>query len=102
MDTEEVSIDMELTKAEALKLVPLSERQRADWCLSVRLDARIKDRPDVVYQDGLCTWLNLSRAQAKELIADMLSDGLEAKGARIRIRKSQFRAGSKITYWICQ
>lgn len=98
-------IEMNLTKAEALALVARSERSgrdRADWCLSVRLDARVEGQPDKIFPDGLCTWLNISRAQARRLLNDMLTSGLEAKGARIRIRKSQFQDGSPITYWICQ
>lgn len=91
-----------VTKSEGQALVSKSERERAHWCLSVRLDATVADRPDRIYQDGLTSYLNLSRAQASFLITGLLSDTLEAKGARIRICKTQYQEGSKVVYWITQ
>lgn len=91
------------TREQALALVRKSDREQARWCLSVRLDARIQDKPDRVYPDGLGTWVQVSRAEAKRLITDMLSETLEGRGGRIHIRKRtpQYEK-SKATYWITQ
>lgn len=94
--------EFDVTKSEGLALVSRSERERAHWCLSVRLDARVADKPDSIYPDGLASYLNISRAQASALIGSLLSDTLEAKGARIRIRKTQYREDYKVVYWIAQ
>jgi hypothetical protein len=94
--------EFDVTKSEGLALVSRSERERAHWCLSVRLDARVMDKPDCIYQDGLASYLNISRAQASSLIENLLPDTLEAKGARIHIRKVQHRKDSRAVYWITQ
>lgn len=92
-----------LTRAEARKLVDRSARTGAVWCLSVRLDAAIVDKPDRCYQDGAANYLPLSRQQAHTLIGGLLTDTMESeKGARLRIRESQYSETSPVTYWITQ
>lgn len=90
------------TRAEALALVRKSRREGAAWSLSVRLDARIIDKPDSYFSDACTGWLPLSRKQASTLIKDLLSDVLEQqRGARIRIWRTQTQ-GYSATYWITQ
>lgn len=98
--------DFLVTRAEALKLVLKSRRERAQWALSVRLDARIEGKPDSYFQDALAHWINLTRRQASQLIKNLMGDTLEGRGARIRIqRRTPAPCGSyqgPSTYWITQ
>ncbi len=91
-----------VTREEAHLLVAKSIKERAKWCLSVRLDARVEGKPNREYRDGLSSYIGLSRQQASRLITNLISDSLEASGGRITIRKLQYAENSKITYWITQ
>lgn len=89
------------TRAQGLALVRRSERERARWCLSVRLDAMIEGKTDSCFPDALAHYVELSRAQATTLISNLMGDTLEARGGRIRIYRTQ---GDHLppVYWIGQ
>lgn len=90
------------TREEALKLVRKSRREGASWAVSIRLDARIVDKPDSYFLDACSGWINVTRKQAAELIKSLLSDLMEQqRGARIHIWRTQTQ-GYKATYWITQ
>lgn len=90
------------TREQAQKLVLKSRREGAKWAVSIRLDARIIDKPGHYFPDGCAHWIDLSREQAKELIKGLLSDYMEQeRGARIYITRSQY-GDSPATYWISQ
>jgi hypothetical protein len=89
------------TRAEALALVPRSARERAGWALSVRLDSQIADKPASHFQDGCASWLELSRKQATALLKDLLTDTMEARGARIKVRRTK-TDDYPAKYWITQ
>lgn len=91
-----------VTRAEALKLMGQSIKEKADWALSVRVDGYKDDGFEKPIHDALITYLVLSRTQAKRIIQSMISDHLEIRGVRIMISKYQFTIHSRITYWITQ
>lgn len=94
-----------LTAAEAISFVKkVDHTNSGKFCLSVRLDAAVQGDPDKVFPDGLFHYLPLSRAQALELVSNMLRPTLEERGARITIREVHHRGivgyDNRPTYWI--
>lgn len=95
--------EMLLTTEEAVRLVKRSERERAKFCLSVRCDAHVVDKEDHVFPNGCHHYLSLSRADALDLVSNLLSKTLEDRGGRIRIRKQVYTIvgeETRTTYWI--
>ena len=90
-----------LTTEQAVAFVKKVDRTNSGkFYLRVRLDAQIEGKPDSIFQDGLCTYLDISRKDALQLVSGMLSAALEARGARITIDEVQYDADQKRTYWI--
>jgi hypothetical protein len=95
------------TREEAAKLVRLSERQRARWYLSVRLDTPLLEKDGTptehVFRDCLATYLEVSRKEALRIVGE-LSAIAEEKGARIRVTEtlSGFPGDLRTQYWIGQ
>ena len=90
-----------LTTEQAVAFVKKVDRTNSGkFCLRVRLDAQIEGKPGSIFQDGLCTYLDISRKDALHLVSGMLSATLEARGARIKIDEVQYGADQKPTYWI--
>ncbi|QRE00454.1 hypothetical protein [Burkholderia phage BCSR52] len=77
-----------------------------EFCLSVRLDAAIADKPGHVYPDAIATYLSLSRAQALHIAASGLRDSMEEKNARFTMYSASrfdYRRDRKSwTLWIGQ
>lgn len=101
MSLEYTTVTHLLTTEQAVALVKKVDRTNSGrFCLRVRLDASIEGKPDSIFKDGLCTYLNISRKDALHLVSGMLSATLEACGARITIDEVQYGADQKPTYWI--
>ena len=101
MSLEYTTVTHLLTTEQAVALVKKVDRTNSGrFCLRVRLDAQIEGKPDSVFKDGLCSYLNISRKDALHLVSGMLSASLEARGARIAIDELRYGAEQKATYWI--
>ena len=101
MSLEYTTVTHLLTTEQAVALVKKADRTNSGrFCLRVRLDAQIEGKPDSIFHDGLCTYLNISRKDALHLVSGMLSAPLEARGARITIEELRYGEDQKPTYWI--
>lgn len=100
MSSEDVVEEFICTREQAFALVRKSDREKARWCLSVRLDAMVEGKPDSLFSDAICTYMNVSRKEATRIVSTAMTDTLEARGARIRVVKRTGTYGT--TYWITQ
>jgi len=98
---ERTVIEHLFTKEEAIAFVKKADRTNSGkFCLRVRLDAPIEGKPDRIFPDALCSYLNISRKEALRLVSDMLSPTLQERGGRIRIEETSFADSKRPTYWI--
>ena len=70
-------------KEELLKVLDRERRKGTKVCLHVRIDAPIEGEPDKVFPCGLASYIDLSYREAAKLVENMLTDTLQARGARI-------------------
>jgi hypothetical protein len=77
-----------LKTAEAKKLIH-NAPSGAVFNLHIRVDLPVCDKEDHVFPRGGAAWLKLSRTDAMYLVSTLMSDELEAKGARLPIRTYQ-------------
>lgn len=92
----ESQITYNLKTAEAIERIRTAKRG-VKFALSIRNPAPVLDT-NSEFPCGLSTWLDLTRAQALKLAADMLSPTLESRGGRIPLRVRETEYG--VTYWI--
>ena len=98
---EHTTITHLLTREQAIAFVKKVDRENSGhFCLRVRLDARIEGKPDRIFPDALCSYLNISRKEALRLVSDMLLPTLQERGARITIDETKFADDKRPTYWI--
>jgi hypothetical protein len=93
-------IELLLTTAEAIATIKKAPRGRSDFALHIRADAPIAGKDDRIFAHGLSGHINLSRPEALKLVGDLLSEGLEARGARIPIRLHKSEYSNVTTYWL--
>jgi hypothetical protein len=58
----------------------------ATFNVSVRVDLPIEGDPDHIFRDAGASYVGVSRAEMLRLIDSLLSEVMEEKGARLRIR----------------
>jgi hypothetical protein len=98
------------TRDEATALIKAAAKG-SEFCVHIRNDMPIIDKPDSVFSGCLSSYLNTSKAEALRLVLDMLSPTLESRGGRMRIRavtstrskyskKAGFKDVEVITYWL--
>nr|DAP64262.1 MAG TPA: hypothetical protein [Caudoviricetes sp.] len=94
-----------LTAEEAQALIKRAPAG-TEFCLSVRLDAAISDKPGHVYPDAIATYLSMSRAQSLHIAESGLRDSMEEKNARFTMysasRFDYLRNRTTWTLWIGQ
>jgi hypothetical protein len=54
--------------------------------VSISMDLLVEGKPDHVFRDGGASYLSVSKAEMLRLIDSLLSETMEAKGARLRLR----------------
>ena len=72
------------TKAGAVELIEKSKRGDRFY-FYVRFDTPIENDEKMLFQDGACTSVEVSKDRAVKMLEDCLSHVLEARGARIPI-----------------
>ena len=73
------------TRAEAEKIIKAA-KSGASFNLSIRMDLPIEGDDEHYFRDGGATYLPISKKEALRLTRDLLSDVMESRGARLRIR----------------
>jgi hypothetical protein len=98
------------TREEAEKLIK-SARSGARFNVMIRVDLPIAGDDEHVFRDGGCASIGVSKKDALRLARELISETLEGRGARLRIRTFEqrdyrYRGGEpngerKVTvYWI--
>jgi hypothetical protein len=73
------------TRAEAEKIIK-SAKTGATFNVSIRIDLPIEGKPDRIFPDAGASYIGVSKKEALRLVRDLMSETLEAKGARLPIR----------------
>lgn len=96
-----------LTTQEAIALVKRAERAKGTrFFVYVRADAPLADKPGRVFPEGCFASLELSKAEALDLLSRFLTSELEVRGGRIPITTYDYpgedalMAGIPSIYWI--
>lgn len=98
------------TREEAQKIIKAA-KAGATFNVSIRMDLPIEGQEGHCFRDGGASYLPLSKKEALRLIHDLVSDTLEERGARLRIRTYEredrrYRGGEPngtrtvTSYWI--
>jgi hypothetical protein len=94
-----------LTSADAAKMLRNADAG-AKFYLHVRGNAAVAGKPNMVFNNALCGYVQLSRNAAERIAASLLQPSQEERGARVPITEyvnlSPHSNGGKAysTYWI--
>lgn len=96
------------TRAEARKLIRAA-KTGATLNVSIRIDLAIENDPEHVFRDGGFSSVAVSKKEALRLVDSLLSETMEAKGARLPLRsydREAYQRGTSLakrwvtSYWI--
>jgi hypothetical protein len=96
------------TREEAQKIIKAA-KAGSTFSVSIRMDLPIEGDSEHVFRDGGASYLTISRKEALRLARDLVSEILESRGARLKIRsyeRESYRKGSSLEkhsvtcYWI--
>ena len=73
------------TREEAQKIIKAA-KAGSTFNVSIRMDLPIEGDAEHVFRDGGASYLPISRKEALRLARDLVSETLESRGARLRIR----------------